>query len=117
MALTTNTQANAESICNIATGQVVSDSGSAADSVFQLGFKPRYIRWVNLTDRIVLEWYDGMAANSALRDVAAGTATLDVSSGITVGSGAGTSSENPSSFTIKAADIPASKVFVWLALG
>jgi len=114
MALSTNTQTNASSISNVAVGQVVTDAGGAVDTVFTCGFQPRYVKWVNRTDSIQLEYFEGMAANSAVRTVAVGTRTLDVSSGITLGSPSlGTGGQ----FTIKAADIPASKSFSWIAYG
>lgn len=114
MALTTNTQSHDGGVVNRKVGQVVTDAGAAADTTFSIGFVPRYIRWENRTDRIMLEWFEGMAANSAIRTVAAGTRTLDVASGITLGTAAlGTADV----MTIKAADIPASKSFSWMALG
>lgn len=113
MALTTNKQTQAGSVVNHAVGQVVTDAGAAADSTFDPGFVPRYIQWVDRTNRITLEWYEGMAANSAIRTVAAGTRTLDVSSGITVLDG----SNGSRGFTIKAADIGASASFSWRAYG
>lgn len=116
MALTTNTQYNSEGVVNHASGTVVTDAGGAVDTTIgPVGFIPRIVRWVNLTDRISLEWATDMAANSALRTVAAGTRTLDVSAGITVNLPSGTAT-NAGSFTIKAADIPASKVFYWEAI-
>jgi hypothetical protein len=114
MALTTNTQSNAAGIVNRAQGQVVTDAGAAADTTFTCGFIPRYIKFVNATDRIVLEFYEGMAANSALRTVAAGTVTLDVAAGITLGT---TALNTAGQFTVKAADIPASKTLYWEAIG
>lgn len=55
---------------------------TAADYVeIQCGFTPRYVRWVNITDRIEGEWFDGMADNSCLKTVAAGTRTLEVTGG------------------------------------
>lgn len=114
MALSTNTQSNSRGIHNRAQGVVVTDGGAAADTTFTCGFAPRYIAFHNATDRISLEWFDGMASNSAIRTVAAGTRTLDVSSGITPGTAAaGTAGQ----FTIKAADIPASKSCYWVAEG
>lgn len=113
MALTTNTQYNSESIVNHASGTVVTDSGTAADTTFQLGFTPRVVRWVNLTSRITLEWYADMAANSAIRTVAAGTRTLDVSNGVTV-TASGVVGGN--AFLIKATDIPVSCSFAWEAI-
>jgi hypothetical protein len=110
MALTTNTQDNSASVVNVATGYVVSDSGTAAATVFTLGFTPRVITFVNLTDRITYEWYAGMASGSALKTVAAGTRTLDASSDLVV-----TLSDR--TFTVAAAAIPASKAFAWRAEG
>lgn len=119
MAITLNTQSQAASVCNMAQGQVTTDAGGAgADTIFSPGFAPRYVQLVDRTNRITLEWYEGMAANSAIRTVAAGTRTLDVASGITVGS-----VSNPNSgpalgqFMIKAADLGASASFSWRAHG
>lgn len=118
MALTTNTVTQAESICNIAVGQVVTDGGgSGADITFPIGFLPRVVRFVDRTNRIMLEWFEGMAANSAIRTIAAGTRTLDVASGITVNSPAVAGSTTGNSFTIKTADIGASASFSYEALG
>lgn len=108
MALTTNSQTNSAGVTNLAVGQVVTDAGAAADTTFTLGFAPRYICVVNRTDRTTLEWYEGMAANSAIRTVAAGTRTLDTSSGITV---------SGRTFKVLAADIPASKSLSYVAHG
>jgi hypothetical protein len=74
-----------------ALGKVVFDATAivAADSVIILcGFKPRRVRWVNITDRVEGEWFEGMADDSCLKTVAAGTRTLEVTGGnggITVG--------------------------------
>ena len=43
-----------------------------------VGFKPKYVQWVNLTDRISGEHYVGMADESCLKTAAAGTRTLEV---------------------------------------
>ena len=104
MALTTNTVSQSGSVRNHAIGQVVTDSGTAAVTTFTVGFTPRYVKFVNLTDRIVDEWYEGMAADSSLHTVAAGTITLATSGGITVGK---------NSFTVPAALIPASKTLTY----
>lgn len=109
MALTTNTRTQAGGISNRAMGYVVTDSGAAADTTFTVGFVPRRIRFVNLTDRIVDEWFNGMAAFSSLHTIAAGTQTLETTNGISVGT--------DGTFTVKAATIPASKTFAWEAVG
>jgi hypothetical protein len=113
MALSTNTQSNSMGIVNHAVGSVVTDAGAAADTPFTVGFVPKVIRWHNVTDRIMLEWYNGIGANS-VRTVAAGTRTLDASSFIVVDL---TQPNSGCVFTIKAADIPASKVCFWEAIG
>jgi hypothetical protein len=113
MALTVNLQTNAGGVVNNAVGQVTTDAGGAVDTTFTLGFIPRYVEWVDRTNRITLQWYEGMAQNSAIRTVAAGTRTLDVSNGITLGTAAlGTAGQ----FTVKAADIPVSSAFSYRAM-
>lgn len=72
-----------------AVGKVVFDSSSitAADYIeITVGFKPRRVRFVNLTDRIEVEWFEGMTADTCLKTAAAGTRTLETTNkGITVG--------------------------------
>lgn len=85
------------------------DSATAANTDFALGFKPRYVKFVNLTDRITDEWWEGMAADNALHTVAAGTRTLATSGGITVAS--------DGTVTIPAALMVASKEFVMISEG
>lgn len=106
--LTTNTQTTADGILNHAVGRVVADAGVAIDQTFTVGFTPRVVRWHNLTDRISDEWFEGMAADSALETVAAGTRTLETSGGITVAAG---------SFTVDSTLVVASKTFAWEAIG
>jgi phosphatidylserine synthase len=99
---------NAESICNIAVGQVVTDSATAAAATFTIGFVPRYVRFVNLTDRITDEWFEGMSSANSLHTVAAGTQTLETTNGIAV---------SGSTFTVTATTMVASKSFYWIAKG
>ena len=107
--LTTNTQKDSFGIVNIATGKIVSDAGVAIAETFTPGFVPRYIKFVNQTDRITDEWFDGMAAAESLHQVAAGTLTDETVNGITVNA--------DGSFTLTATTMVASKTFYWLALG
>lgn len=51
---------------------------------FKLGYKPSFVQVVNADDRETLEWYAGMASDSAVKTVAAGTRTLIISAGIKV---------------------------------
>jgi hypothetical protein len=59
------------------------DAGSPAVATFYPGFKPRYVRVENVTDRIMWEWYEGSAAATCQLTVAAGTRTIITSAGIT----------------------------------
>ena len=45
------------------------------------GFKPRYVRWVNLTDRVEVEWFEGMTANTCMKTIATGVRTLETTNG------------------------------------
>ncbi len=55
---------------------------TAADYVeINVGFKPTYVKWENVTDRICGEFYEGMADNSCIKTAAAGTRTLEVTGG------------------------------------
>jgi len=90
----------------------------AADSVsVTCGFLPRYIVWENVTDRIKGEWYEGMAANSCIKTVAAGTRTLEV----TGGNGGITINADNRGFSVlqnaTLALILASKTCQWMAYG
>jgi len=107
MAYTINTN-TMHQVRNQTIGQVTSDAGAAADTLFVTGYRPRVVRFINLTDRSTIEWFEGMADDSAILTVAAGTRTLVTSSGVT---------PSASGFTIKAATLVASKVFTYEAIG
>jgi hypothetical protein len=53
------------------------DTGTVKKSAVKLGFRPRYIKLVNATDRTTYEWHEGMASGTTIKTVAAGTRTLD----------------------------------------
>lgn len=59
------------------------DTGTVAARTFVVGFKPTYVKVVNETDRIEMEWYEGMADAEGLIRVANGTGTLVTTNGIT----------------------------------
>lgn len=109
MTMTTNLMTQVSGIVNHAVGRVVTNADAAADTTFNPGFVPRVVRWVNLTDRITDEWYEGMAADSALETAAAGTRTLETSGGITV--------NTDGTFSVDSTIIVASKTFAWEAIG
>jgi hypothetical protein len=85
------------------------DAVTAADTTFSFGFKPRLVQFINLTDRITEEWYEGMAATNVLHTVAAGTRTIDTNSLIVVNA--------DGTVTVKASAMVASKSFVIIAEG
>ena len=66
------------------TGRIVFDATAIVATDFVvvfLGFTPKYIVWENLTDSVRNEWYEGMAADSAVNTVIAGTRSLSVTGG------------------------------------
>lgn len=83
MATQTNTQKNASGVRNYASGRVVTDSATAAAKTFTLGFKPRRIKFHNVTDRISDEWFDGMEESTIYTAFLATTALLDADAGVT----------------------------------
>ena len=109
------------------TGRIVFDATAITptdDVVVAVGFTPKYIVWENLTDRIKNEWYEGMAAESAVNTVAAGTRTLSVTGtnkGFTVCDSDGTANTLGRYFKISQnatlGAILASKTTTWMAQG
>jgi hypothetical protein len=61
---------------NVAAGSFI-DTGTVKKSAFNLGFRPKYIKLVNATDRTIYEWFEGMASGTTLKIIADGTVTLD----------------------------------------
>lgn len=59
------------------------DTGTVAARKFVTGFRPRYVKVVNETDRIQEEWFEGMADAEGLLQIANGTKTLITADGIT----------------------------------
>lgn len=91
-------------MANIATG---SFTGAGAIVDVDLGFVPRYIKFVNVTDRITHEFIEGMAATTTLKAVAAGTLTADTTSALVV---------TDNGFTISAAAAIDAKACTWVAM-
>ena len=80
----TRTNSDKSDAPSAAQGKVVYDATAITATDYtrvETGFKPRYVRWVNLTDRVEVEWFEGMDANTCLKTVAAGTRTLETSGG------------------------------------
>ncbi len=109
MGIATSQVNNAAGIVNRTIQYFTTDAVAAVDTSFSFGFKPRMVQFINLTDRITNEWYEGMAAGYALKTVAAGTRTLETTGGITVNA--------DGTVTIPAALMVASKSFAVVAEG
>lgn len=97
-------------VSNLAVGSFTGD-GTEVEVV--TGFKPRYVKLINLTDRIVDEKTYDMAANEGLHTVAAGTMTRTTSSDITLGGGQG----GFRGFKVAAATNITGKSFHYIAFG
>jgi len=77
-----STQSHSQ-VRNTAVGRYLTDATAAAITI-TTGFKPRYVKVVNNTSRDWYQWFEGMAADSAHKTVAAGTGTSITTLGITV---------------------------------
>jgi hypothetical protein len=80
-----------------------SSATAAANTFTGIGFTPRKVTLINLTDRISDVWYEGMASASSLHTVANGTNTLETTNGIAV---------SGDTVTLTATTLVASKVYV-----
>jgi hypothetical protein len=104
----TSSQSNNDGILRRATGAHLDDAASPAAVTLTLGFTPKYVLWLNATDRDGWEWFDGMADGTTLKTVAAGTRTLDTSdAAIDVDGG---------TVTIPAAILEQNKQYYWVAI-
>jgi len=83
MAITSTQSQHPASVTNVAVGRYI-DTGTAAAYTITTGFKARYVRVQNVTSRDSLEWFEGMADDASIKQLAAGTRSLGTSLGITV---------------------------------
>lgn len=98
-------------VSNLAIGSLTSDNSAVAITT---GFKPRYVKVINLTDKIVWEWTADMAATHTLKTVAAGTITDDTTSAIVPHGGPDGDFRG---FTLSAAAADNAKVIHYIAFG
>lgn len=80
----TQTITHAQEKTRLATASHFDDAAAPAAAAIKVGFKPRYVRVDNVTDRILLEFYEGMTSGHAVQTLAAGTRALLTAAGITV---------------------------------
>ena len=97
MAITQSAASPGSLGAQMATGSYFDDAASPVSAVITIGFKPRYVRVDNVTDRILIEWYQGMSetTNTCVKTAAAGTRTLETTNlGFLIGSNNFTISNN-----------------------
>lgn len=83
----TRTVSNDQATGGFASGKIVYDATSITATDYtrvETGFQPRFVEWENLTDRIKIEWQEGMTTSQCLKTVAAGTRTLDTTANAVV---------------------------------
>ncbi len=83
MAITSTQSKSPADTNNTAQGSYL-DTGTAAAFKITTGFKPRYVKVVNEASGDIEEWFEGMADAEAMKRVAAGTAAMITTLGITV---------------------------------
>lgn len=125
IAYTTNALTQAQDSLQQAAGRITYPATTivAADfTVVPLGFTPRYIQWCDVTSRVQIEWFEGMAANTCIKTAANGTRTIETTNGvITVCDSDGTANTAGKAFKVlqnaTLAAILASEVINWRAVG
>lgn len=95
----------ASGVVNFATGTV---TGDGTDIVVNLGFTPRHVEVVNVTDVEVWKKFQAMTAAQAVKVVTAGTTTIDTGSAIVL---------NERGFTLANAEFGSADVIHWAAWG
>jgi hypothetical protein len=88
MAITSTQSKVPASVCNMAIGRYL-DTGTVSATPAQItcGFQPRYVKVVNLTSStglVMVEWFEGMTAGTALKTDINGTQSIISTLGITV---------------------------------
>lgn len=102
----------AQGIVNVATG---SFTGDGTITTVTLGFLPRRVELVNVTDRISQLWMEGMAATTTLNTDALGARTANTGS-LVVPKGSAVT-DTYKGFSIAAAAAVSTKAYVWIAYG
>lgn len=87
MAITQSATVPSTRGCQLSTGAYL-DTAVAADATITIGHTPKYVCVINATDRIKIEWWNGMASDTCIKTAANGTVTLETTNkGIVVGTG------------------------------
>jgi len=85
-----------------------SQTGDGAEVIITVGFKPKYVKFTNTTDRIGWEKTDTMAATESIKIAAAGTRTLETGTDIAL---------TDTGFTVSAGANVNAKDTDWLVIG
>ena len=109
MGISTSAVSNSMGVVNEAINVFATDAVAAVDTTFNFGFRPRKLEFINLTDRLTHEVFDGMTSGYMLKTIAAGTRTLEVAGGPVINA--------DGTVTVPAALMVASKSFVFVARG
>ena len=83
MAIVSTQSKTPASVSNVAVGRYLTDATAAAITI-TCGFKPRYVGVFNVTSGDQYQWFEGMTAAHALKQVTAGTSSIITSLGVTV---------------------------------
>ena len=109
---------------NFKVGRFTHDASLTATDylLFECGFTPKHVTLLNITDRIRVEWFEGMADDTCIKTAAAGTVTLETTNkGITITDSTGTPSATGRCFCVSKnatlAVITADDVHTWMAIG
>lgn len=114
---------------NSAYGKITLDGTALTATSYlaiSVGFTPKYFRFENATDRIMVEWFEGMAEDTCIKTAAAGTRTLETTNkGIslaTLSSTTAAASDSAARTVLVSqnatlAVVAASKVCYWTARG
>lgn len=108
----TSTKRDGRSLEPTTSGSYFDDAASPAAAVLTLGYIPRYVRFINVTDRIEYEWFEGTVNGTTLKTVAAGTRTLDTAD---VAISVSSANQSAGVVTIGAAAILQNKQCRWYA--
>lgn len=77
---------------NFASGYYTGDGGTGSFYP-AIGFTPRRVKIVNVTDAIIFEWFEGLPATNFIKTAANGTTTIETTSAIVVNGASVTATE------------------------
>lgn len=96
---------------DIATGYFTTDGNAIA---IPLGFLPQSVEVLDVTDATRWTWMRGMPATDAVKEVTAGTMTVDTTSAIVV---ATNTANGTATVTLSATDFPTGKAVIFKIFG